>query len=640
MTVISQESLAAAGLALVLSLFAVPIYADPPESSDQALNWADKRDEDFASRGLLATRADPLIKDDTGRVVYNLDDEAFIDVATPAQINPSLLRQMRLFRHAGLFEVVEGVYQVRGFDVTNITFIRGKTGWIVIDPLLTPATAAAAYQLVSERVGKRPIKAVIYTHSHVDHFGGVKGIVSQDDVDAGRVQVIAPQGFLAATLKEFVVNGNATQRRTDYAGVAIPHRADGNVGVGLSAGSAFGPMSLIAPTVSITHTGEERIVDGVHLIFQMTPGTEAPAEMNIYLPQFRVLDMAENANVTMHNVLSPRGVEVRDAKGWADDISEAIHLFGEGTDAVMISHGWPRFGHGEAIDYLSKQRDAYKYLHDQTVRMMNDGLLPAEIANRLRLPDALEREWYNHGYYGSLSFNARAVYQRYLGWYDGNPVHLQPFEPRDEAQRYVAAMGGRASTYRQAQDAVAKGDDRWASELLNRLVMADATDQEARNLLAATYDRLGRAQENGIWRNQYLSAALELRAGIPPRGMGTLANNPVLAGIPTTDLFEMMAVRLDPAKVGTQATAIDFILTDTKERVRVTVRNDVLTFEPNPAGGTVDATVTMTKLQLLKLLTSAALDPAASVAGPPDSITRFAGWFTAPVGRFPIVWRP
>jgi len=637
-----RSSIVLAGvIAAVAGLAAAPLQAETQQGDElSGLNWADKRDEEFASRGLIAPPADPVIRDPNGRVVYDLNGGAFIESATEKQINPSLLRQMKIFRHAGLFQVVDGVYQVRGLDVTNITFIRGKRGWVVIDPLLTPATAKAAYDLVSRQLGQRPVTAVIYTHSHVDHFGGAEGVISQADVDAGRVAVVAPQGFLDAALREFVVNGGAGQRRTDYAGVSVPRGPDGNVGVGLSAGSAFGPMSLIAPTDSITRTGEERVIDGVRLVFQMTPGTEAPAEMNIYLPQFRVLDMAENANVTMHNVLSPRGVEVRDAKGWADNLTEAIRLFGAGTDAVMVSHGWPRFGHDESIDYLSKHRDAYKFLHDQTVRMMNMGLLPAEIANRIRLPDVLAQEWYNRGYYGNLSFNARAVYQRYLGWYDGNPLHLQPFEPKDESQRYVSAMGGRDNVLAMAREAEGKEDRRWASELLNHLVMANSGDQEARNQLAGIYDQMGRAQENGIWRNQYLSAAQELRSGISERGMGSLASSPVLARVPLNYVFDMMAVRLDPDKVKDQAATIDFVIPSENQKIRVEVRNAVLTYDLSPGKTGADAVVALTRPQLLKLLMSAALDPAARVEGQAEQVTRFASWFSGPAGRFPIVWRP
>ena len=374
-------------------------------------------------------------------------------VPIPRRSIPACSGRPGLLRKSGLFEVVDGVYQVRGFDITNVTFIRGETGWIVIDPALTPATARAALDLANEHLGERPVVGVIYTHSHTDHFGGAAGVISQADVDTGKVVVVAPKGFLDAVLSEFLVNGAATARRVTYAGIGVPRGPTGSVSSGLGDGAGRGPWSLITPNHEIDATDQTLTIDGVDFVFQVTPGTEAPAEMNVYLPQFRVLDMAENANVTLHNVLSPRGVEVRDAKFWADELTRSIRMFGTKSDAVIVSHGWPRFGQAEVVEYLSKHRDAYKFLHDQTVRMMNDGLLPDEIANRFKLPDALAKEWYNRGYYGNYSFNARAVYQRYLGWYQGNPVDLQPLEPADAARRYIEAIGGRARAFALARNA-------------------------------------------------------------------------------------------------------------------------------------------------------------------------------------------
>jgi alkyl sulfatase BDS1-like metallo-beta-lactamase superfamily hydrolase len=362
--------------------------------------------------------------------------------------------------------------------------------------------------------------------------------------------------------------------------------------------------------------------------------------MNIYLPQFRVLDMAENANPTMHNVLSPRGVTVRDAKLWADEMTLSIRQFAHRSDAVIVSHGWPRFGTDEVVDYLSKHRDAYKFVHDQTVRMMNEGLLPDEIANRIALPDSLAKEWYNRSYYGHISFNARAVYQRYLGWYHGNPIDLAPYEPAEEAARYVKAMGGRDRVVALARNSNAEGERQWAAELLNRLVMADSRDQEARNLLADVYSSMALVQENGIWRAQYLSAARELREGVGGRKLDTLDRVPVLRTLPTKTLIELLAVRLDPAKVGDSAAEIDFLLPTRNEKVRVLVRNQVLTYDTEPSGKAADATVTLDRVQLVKLISDQQLDPAASVEGSREIVAQFARWFTTPSGDFPIVWRP
>ncbi|WP_414902649.1 alkyl/aryl-sulfatase [Sphingomonas flavalba] len=603
------------------------------------MDWTDRRDFDFADRGFIANRNDPKIRDENGHVVLDMEEGSFLAAPDIPSVHPSLLRQARLLRKAGLFKVVEGVYQVRGFDATNVTFVRGKTGWIIIDPTVTAATSRAALDIVTQHLGNRPIKAVIYTHTHPDHFGGVEGLVSRQEVDAGKVEIIAPAGFMEAFLSEFLVNGAAMYRRSAFNGLGLERSARGTVNAGLGDAVGNGRRSLIPPTRNVGATGEKLTIDGVDLIFQMTPGTEAPAEMNIYLPQFRVLDMAENANVTLHNVLSPRGVRVRDAKVWADELTRSIRLFGEKSDVVILSHGWPRFGQTEVVEFLSKHRDAYKFLHDQTVRMMNEGLLPDEIANRIRLPDALAKEWYNRGYYGELTFNARAVYQQYLGWYQGNPVDLQPLEPADEARRYVEAMGGRDRAFALAQKASSQHDDRWASELLNRLVMADALDQEARYLLASVYERMALGQENAVWRAQYLVAADELRNGIGEGMMARSGASQLLQLIDTADLFELLAVRLDPAKVGNESAEIDFVNPDRSERIRVSVRNQVLTYDSEPSGPPTDATVTGNRQQLAALTFGGAIPPGAQVTGSRAKVEAFMRWFANPQGDFPILWR-
>jgi len=634
----SARLLLAAGAAAALLAGAMPVSAAQPDP-------ADKRDFDFATRGFIATRADPLIRDAEGNVIRDLNGAAFVNGPASSYINPSLQRQAQLLGKSGLFKIKDGVWQVRGFDVANITFIKGTKGWVVIDPLTNEEEAAAAYELVTEHLGKRPITAVIYTHSHIDHFGGVKGIVDQKDVDAGKVEVIAPSGFMDAVMREWLIAGNAMFRRGSFqAGTSLPLDIKGNVsfGIGQGDGAIKGKprRSLIPPTVSIEKTLTEHTVDGVRLVFQLTLGTEAPSEMNIFLPDLRVLDLAENGNVTMHNILTPRGAEIRSAKDWADDLTESQRLFGAQTDALIISHGWPRFGNAEINDYLSKHRDAYKYLHDQTVRMMNNGLVGSEIANRLKLPDVLAKEWYNRGYYGSLSFNVRGVYQRYMGWYDGNPAHLEPLEPAEEGRRYVEAMGGRAQVFALATKAQAAGDDVWATQLLNHLVMSDAKDQTAREALAKSYERLAYAQENTIWRNMYLSAALELRAGLKQfnahstNSVGGFANE-----MPTPYIFDLYSVRLDPEKVKTASATVDVTFPERKETFRVAVRNDVLTYEPKPTGGRADVSVTMPRPAFLAYMASGQLAPNVSVVGSKELLSTFRGWFEAPSPVFPISWR-
>lgn len=613
------------GLAGALAL-AAPSAAAP--------DFADRQDFAFAERGFLDTRADPKIIGPGGGLVWDLSAYDFLKGEAPPSVNPSLWRQSQLLAKHGLFQVTEGVWQVRGFDLANATFIAGKTGWIVIDPLTSAEAAKAALDLANEKLGARPVVALIYTHSHVDHFGGARGMVAQADVDAGRVQVIAPQGFLEHAVSENIIAGPAMQRRATYQfGSFLPKGPDGLVNAGIGMAVSAGTQTLVPPTVEIVRTGQELVVDGVRLQFQLTPNTEAPAEMNVYLPDLKALCLAENANATMHNVLTPRGALVRDAKVWADYLTESIRLYGDRSDVVFTSHAWPRFGREAIADYLAKHRDAYKYLHDQTVRLMNDGLTGPEIANRLQLPEALDREWYNRGYYGTLSFNSRAVYQRYMGWYDANPVNLAPLDPADESARYVAAMGGPAKVLAEARKAHDAGDDRWAATLANRLVLADAKNQSARDLLARIYDRLGAAAESAIWRNMYLSGARELRQGVPDAG-GRRAASELVRSTPTGMLLDLLSVRLDPAKSRGRALAFDLVLPDRQERFRVAVRNDVLTWEADPKPGAVDGTVTMARPQFL----AAALAGAPAPAGA-EPLAKLISWISAPRADFPIVTR-
>lgn len=602
-------------------------------------DFADRQDFAFAERGFVGTRAEPKIAGPDGRTAWDLSAWDFLKGPAPASVNPSLWRQSQLLAKHGLFEVTPGVWQVRGFDLANVTFIAGRTGWIVIDPLTSAETARAALDLANARLGARPVVALIYTHSHVDHFGGARGMVDQADVDAGRVQVIAPQGFLEHAVSENIIAGPAMARRASFQfGSALPRGPEGLVNSGIGMAVSAGTQTLIPPTLEIAETGREMRVDGVRIVFQVTPGTEAPAEMNLYLPDLKALCLAENANATQHNVLTPRGALVRDAKAWADYLSEAIRLYADKTDVLFTSHAWPRWGRAEITEYVEKHRDAYKYLHDQTVRMMNDGLLPAEIANRIRLPEALDSEWYNRGYYGTLSFNSRAVYQRYMGWYDANPVHLAPLDPADEAARYVAMMGGAETVLAAAEAAYAAGDDRWAGELANRLAYADAGNTAARELLAKVYQRQGAGAESAIWRNMYLTGAQELRKGVAP-GRGPTAPLHMVRSTPTPMLLDLLAVRLDPEKAKDGEVAVDLVFPDRKERFRVRVKHAVLTYEADPAGGSADATYTLPRSQfLVGALTGQDLSGAAT-AGDRGALARLLGWLSPPRSDFPIVTR-
>jgi len=644
----------AAALAASLSLAGPALSAEAPSAATvkaqalvrKSLPFEDRQDFDFAGRGFLGSLADPVIRRADGAVAWDLSAYDFLKGEAPATVNPSLWRQAQLLTRHGLFQVSDTIWQVRGFDVSNITFVRSDTGWIVIDPLTTAEVAKAAYGLVTEKLGARPIVAVIYTHSHTDHFGGVKGIVSQAEVDAGKVKIIAPEGFLEQAVSENVIAGNAMSRRAGYQfGYNLTPGPEGQMSSGIGAAISKGTMTLIPPTRTIGATGETLTIDGVRIEFQITPGTEAPAEMNFYFPQWRILCMAENANATMHNVLTPRGALVRDAKAWSDYLSESIRLYGDRTDVMFTSHAWPRFGGGVVRDYLADHRDAYKYLHDQTVRMMNAGYVGDEIANRIQLPPALARQWFNRGYYGTMSFNSRAVYQRYMGWYDANPVHLAVLPPADQAKRYVEAMGGADKVLALAAAAHGKGDYPWAATLLNNVVLTDPDDKAAREALARAYDQMGWQAESSLWRNMYLTGASELRGGVA-KTQANAGSFDMVRNLPSPMIFDLLAVRLNPDKAGDATLRIVFAFPERDERYLVQVRHGVLTSEPAAADVAADATLTLPRALLLEsLFTGAPLAPKvasgeARVTGNPFALQRLTGWFDRPSPDFPIVTRP
>lgn len=628
-----------------LMMFARPAVADEPtEATRKAqaaalaqLPMADRRDFDFAARGFIATRKEPVIRDAAGKPVWNTAAFAFAKGDAPPSVNPSLWRHARLMGQAGLFKVTDRIWQVRGFDVANITFVRGDRGWIVIDPLTATETAAAAYDLVAEKVARLPVTAMIYTHSHVDHFGGAAGLAAVMDKDA---PILAPQGFLRAAVSENVIAGPAMGRRAGYQfGLGLPKGPEGSMGSGIGMGVAGGTRSLVPPTREIADTRTELVLDGVRIRFQLTPGTEAPAEMNLGFPDWKVADLAENANATQHNILTPRGAVIRDAKAWAQGLTEAMDFFA-GAEVLITSHGWPRFGADAITDYLGKHRDAYAYLHDQTVRLINKGMTGPEIAATLTLPPVLAQEWYDRPYYGSYSFNARAVYQFYMGWYDGNPVHLAPLPPETGAKRYVEAMGGAQRVMALAQDAFTKGDYAWAAELLDKVIFADATNAPAKAQLARTYRQLGYQSENALWRNIYLTGADELERGVTmqdPTGGSDMAKL-----LPPSDLFDVMAVRLDPAKAGTQALSLGFVFADRKAEYTITVANGVLIHRPGLRAGR-NATLTVNYPDLLDALFAGTplaakiQSGAAKIEGDPAVFARLASWLDKPDPAFAIV---
>ena len=513
-------------------------------------------------------------------------------------MNPSLWRQSTLVATDGLYEVVPGLYQVRGMDLSNISFVEGETGVIVIDPLISTETAAAALALYREHRGDRPVTGVIYTHSHVDHFGGVKGVTTQDDVDAGRVPVLAPEGFVEHAVSENVYAGTAMARRAGYMyGAALPRSPQGALGAGLGQTTSTGTVSLIPPTVEITTTGQEEVVDGVRMVFQMAPDTEAPAEMLFYFPDLKVLCAAEDATHNLHNLLTLRGALVRDPHVWAKYLTETIDLFGGEAEVVFASHHWPTWGNEQVVEFLTLQRDLYAYVHDQTLRMLNKGFVGSEIAEQITLPPVLENAWSTRGYYGTVSHNVKAIYQRYLGWFNGNPAHLWEHPPVEKAKRYLALGGGADAVVENGRAAFEGGDYRWAAEVLSHVVFAQPDHASASALLADTLEQLGYGSENGTWRNFYLSGAYELRNG--QFGTPTVTASPdMVAQLSPDMLFDAMAVQVNGPAAWEEKLSIDVVLTDAGQRYRLRLANGVLTYSSAAQPGDADATLTTTRRSL------------------------------------------
>ncbi|BBH70355.1 beta-lactamase-like protein [Actinoplanes sp. OR16] len=595
----------------------------------KSLPFHDRQDFADARRGLIAAPDRVLITGSGDEPVWDTGTYGFLAGEAPATVNPSLWRQSQLTAVHGLFEVVPGIYQVRGYDLSNITFIEGTAGVVVIDPLISAETAAAALALYREHRGDRPVTGLLYTHSHVDHFGGARGVLPGDLADG--VPVIAPSGFVEHTVSENVYAGPAMARRAAYMyGAALPRGPQGQVGAGLGQTTSTGTVTLIPPTTFVERTGEELTVDGVRMIFQMAPGSEAPSEMHFYLPDHRAFCAAENATHNLHNILTLRGAEVRDPRAWAGYLSEAIELFGGDLEVVFASHHWPTWGRQRAVEFLGRQRDVYAYLHDQTVRMLNAGLTGPEIAEAFQLPPALEQTWHARGYYGSFSHNVKAVYQRYLGWYDGNPARLWPHPPVEAARRYVDFMGGADVVVARARPYFDGGDFRWVAEVLNHVVFAEPDHAEARALLADTYEQLGYGSENGTWRCVYLTGAYELRHGSVGTP-ATAASADLVAALTPEQLFDSFAIRVNGPRCWDDVATVDVDVTDLGVVYRLTLRNGVLTHTRAPQAEPAAATIRVTSAEL------PGLGPATPIEGDPGALRTLLGALDAPDIDFAIV---
>ncbi|MFO1136227.1 MAG: alkyl sulfatase dimerization domain-containing protein [Rhodoblastus sp.] len=595
----------------------------PPETSVIARNkavlgelpFADRGDFADAERGFVATIPDATILTAGGHPAWSQKQYAFIDDGpAPDSVNPSLWRIAQLNRRHGLFQVTEGVYQIRGLDIANMTIVEGKTGVIVIDTLTCVEAGAAALALYRAHRGDRPVKAVIYTHTHADHFGGVKGVIDEADVLSGKIPVIAPNLFMEHAVSENVIAGPAMFRRATYQfGPLLPTGPHGQVDAGLGKTTSRGTLSLIAPTDLIMATGDRRTLDGLEFIFQMAPNSEAPAEMHMYAPALKTLNMAENATHLFHNLLPFRGAEVRDPLAWSGYINEALEMFGE-AEVMVGQHHWPVWGREKIRDYLAKQRDLYKYVHDQTLRLMNHGLTASEIAEEVQLPASLAQVWQNRDYYGAVRHNIKAIYQRYLGWYDANPANLDGLPPVEAATKYVAYMGGADAIIAKAREDFAKGEYRWVAEVMNRVVFADPENAEARELCACAYDQLGYLSEASTWRNAYLFGAHELRNG--PADIRRMALSPdVASALSIPMFFSSLGVRLNGPKADGKRIVVNWTLTDTGEKYVLNLENSTLTYVAGRTAETADAGLTLERATLTKVMQQKTTFPEAIGAG-------------------------
>lgn len=610
----------------------------------KTLPFGDRADFEDARRGFIATLPDGIIPGPAGKPAFDTKQYDFLNSEqVPPTVNPSLWRQAQLNAINGLFKVTERVYQVRGLDIANLTIIEGDSGLILIDPLLSNETAKAALDLYLKNRPLRPVAAVIYTHSHADHFGGAKGVISEDDARQGKVKVIAPDGFMEHAVAENVIAGNAMSRRAQYQfGSALPVGDRAQIDTGLGKALARGSISLIPPNDVIKQPSEKRTVDGVDIEFHLVPGSEAPSEMIMYFPQFKLLNMAEDATHNMHNLYTIRGAEIRDGRLWSRYINDAIARYGDRTDIVIAQHHWPIWDNARVVAFLKKQRDLYKFIHDQSVRLLNHGLTSTEIAEQLKLPPSLASDWAARGYYGTLSHNAKAVYQFYLGWYDANPADLNPLPRAEEAKKQVEYMGGAEATIKRAREDYKAGQYRWVASVMSKVVFADPANKAARELGADALEQLGYQSEAATWRNAYLLGALELRGGVGPQPPA-LVNAELLKGISIDLAFDFLGVRLNAAKAEGKTIVINWTFTDLNETYVMNLENSALTHTSGKLSDKADASVTLTRAALdaitLKQRTflGSVLTGDVSIGGNPLKLRELFGMFDEFSTGFEIV---
>jgi len=583
------------------------------------LDFQNTSEYENATRGLIDAPEVLELKDAEGTVVWSQAAYRFLEdyEKAPDTVNPSLWENTRNNHAYGLFEVCEGIYQVRGYDMSNLTVVKGDTGWILFDPLMSVECSQAAMQLIEQNLGSYPVKAVVISHPHADHFGGILGVMTADEVadrnlsiveqaESGKIPIIVPEGFAQHAIAENVYAGKAMTRRANYQyGVLLEPGVTGTLAQGIGMGQSTGTVSYLAPTYEITATGETLVIDGVEMEFQMTPGTEAPAEMNTWFPQFKALWMAENCTGTLHNLYTLRGAQVRDGAAWAGYITETITRYGDAAEVVFQSHNWPHWGNAALNDYLVNTAAVYKFISDQTLTYINQGYTSDEISNMIELPEPLEKIWYTRQYYGTVAHNAKAVYQKYMGWYDANPVNLNPLTPSESAKKWVEYLGDVDQVLRMAKADFDKGEYQWVAEVTNTIVYADPANEAARLLCADAMEQLGYQAESGPWRNAYLTAALELRFGNqamnmpqPKGGMN------ILKEMAPAMIFDYMAILMDKQALEEQDFTINVTLTDTGEQHVLHVKNGVLLVYENTRKEDADVSVTCPKNALLYVLSN------------------------------------
>ena len=580
------------------------------------LDFEDTSEYENATKGLIAAPETLELKDADGNIVWSQKAYSFVDnyEKAPDTVNPSLWENTKNNHAYGLFEVVEGIYQVRGYDMANLTVIEGETGWIVFDPLMAVECSAAAMQLVNDNLGERPVKAVIISHSHVDHYGGIAGVISSEEtaektisfaeqLASGKIPVIVPEGFEKHAVEENVYAGKAMGRRANYQyGVMLDPGETGKLAIGIGMGQSTGTGSYISPTYEVKETGESLVIDGIEMEFQLTPGTEAPSEMNTWFPQFKALWVAENCTGTLHNLYTLRGAQIRDGSAWAKYIMETISLYGNEAEVTFQSHNWPHWGNETVNKYLMDNASIYQFINDQTLTYINQGYTADEISNMIRLPEELEKVWYTRQYYGTLKHNSQAVYQKYMGWYDANPVHLDPLEPTESAKKWVEYLGDTDEVLRKAKADFDKGEYRWVAEVTNVLVYADPENEAARFLCADALEQLGYQSESGTWRNAYLSASLELREGNQAGNVVQAKGGAMIQKTTPEMIFRYMGIILDKYAVEKENIVFNITVSDLNEKYVLNFRNGVLLVQNGTLSDDADVSVTCPRAVLLYLL--------------------------------------